>query len=95
MNGKDVFELAICTFRQREVETGQLEQHALSQELLFPIHGDFIMQMVPIIQENGESWPDLDYVVASLVLMGFEQDTADKDLVIRNLDSELATFNRT
>jgi hypothetical protein len=29
------------------------------------------------------------------VRMGFEQDTADKDLVIRNLDSELATFNRT
>ena len=115
MNIKNVFELGICVFNQRELETDQLEQHALTQEMLFAIDGDFIMPVAPIVQKNGESWPDLDRVVAirvpmgegvvfnngvwhwapfplkkrSSVIVGFEQDTADKDLVIRELDSRI------
>lgn len=115
MNIKNVFELGICTFNQRELETDQLEQHALTQELLFAIDGDFIMPVAPIIQKSGESWPDLDHLVAirvrmgegvvfndgiwhwapfplkksSSVIVGFEKDTADKDLVIRDLDSRI------
>jgi ureidoglycolate hydrolase len=115
MNIKDVFELGICTFKQRALETDQLEQHALSQEMLFAIDGDFIMPVAPIIQMNGQSWPDLDRLVAirvrmgegvvfnhgiwhwapfplketSSVIVGFEKDTADKDLVIRDLDGKI------
>ena len=115
MNIRDVFELGICTFNQRALETDQLEQHALTQELLFAIDGDFIMPVAPIIQKDGESWPDLEHLVAirvrtgegvvfndgiwhwapfplkkqSSVIVGFEKDTADKDLVIRDLDSKI------
>jgi ureidoglycolate hydrolase len=115
MNIKDVFELGICVFNQRELATEQLEQHALTQELLFAIDGDFIMPVAPIIQKNGKSWPDLEHMVAirvpvgqgvvfnngiwhwapfplkekSAVIVGFEKDTADKDLVIRDLDSRV------
>jgi hypothetical protein len=115
MNIKNVFELGICVFNQRALETDQLEQHAQTQEMLFAIDGDFIMPVAPIIQKNGEPWPDLDSVVAirvpmgqgvvfnkgiwhwapfplkarASVIVGFEQDTADKDLVIRNLDSRI------
>jgi ureidoglycolate hydrolase len=113
MNINEVFELGICTFNQRNLETAQLEQHALTQELLFAIDGDFIMPVAPIIQKKGDSWPDLDKLVAirvrmgegvvfndgiwhwapfplkerSSVIVGFEKDTANKDLVIRDLDS--------
>ena len=115
MNIKEVFELGICVFNQRELATDQLEQHALTQELLFAIDGDFIMPVAPVVQRNGESWPDLDHMVAirvpmgqgvvfnngiwhwapfplkatSSVIVGFEKDTADKDLVIRDLDSRI------
>ena len=73
------------------------------------------MPVAPIVQKNGESWPDLDNLVAirvrmgegvvfndgiwhwapfplkasSSVIVGFEKDTADKDLVIRDLDSKI------
>jgi hypothetical protein len=115
MKIKEVFELGICVFNQRELATNQLEQHAMTQELLFAIDGDFIMPVAPIIQRNGESWPDLEKVVAirvpmgqgvvfndgiwhwapfplkgkSSVIVGFEKDTADRDLVIRDLDSRI------
>ena len=115
MNIKNVFELGICVFYQRALETDQLEQHAQTQELLFAVDGDFIMPVAPIVQKNGESWPDLDRVVAirvpmgegvvfnhgiwhwapfplkakSSVIVGFEKDTADEDLVIRDLDSKI------
>jgi len=115
MNIKNVFELGICVFNQRALETNELEQHAQTQELLFAIDGDFIMPVAPIVQKNGEAWPDLDRVVAirvpmgqgvvfnhgvwhwapfplkasASVIVGFEKDTADKDLVIRDLDSKI------
>lgn len=115
MNIKNVFELGICVFNQRDLETDVLEQHALTQEMLFAIDGDFIMPVAPIIQKNGEPWPDLDRVVAirvpmgqgvvfnhgiwhwapfplkarASVIVGFEKDTADKDLVTRELDSKI------
>jgi len=115
MNIKNVFELGICVFNQRALETDQMEQHAQTQELLFAIDGDFIMPVAPIVQKNGEPWPDLDHMVAirvpmgqgvvfnngiwhwapfplkatSSVIVGFEKDTADKDLVIRELDSKI------
>ena len=115
MNIKNVFELGICVFNQRALETNELEQHAQTQELLFAIDGDFIMPVAPIVQQNGQSWPDLDRVVAirvpmgqgvvfnngiwhwapfplnarASVIVGFEKDTADKDLVTRELDSKI------
>ena len=115
MNIKNVFELGICVFNQRALETDQMEQHAQTQEFLFAIDGDFIMPVAPIIQKNGEPWPDLDHMVAirvpmgqgvvfnhgiwhwapfplkakSSVIVGFEKDTADEDLVIRDLDSKI------
>jgi ureidoglycolate hydrolase len=115
MNIKEVFELGICVFNQRELATDQMEQHTLTQEMLFAIDGDFIMPVAPIVRKNGEAWPDLDHVVAirvpmgqgvvfndgiwhwapfplkprSSVIVGFEKDTADKDIVIRDLDSKI------
>ncbi len=115
MNIKHVFELGICTFKKRDLVTQQLEQHALTQELLFAIDGDFIMPVAPIIDKEGEACPDLDRLVAirvktgegvvfndgiwhwapfplkgsSSVIVGFEKDTVEKDLVIRDLDSKI------
>jgi len=67
---KDKFELGVCTFRKRKLETTQLEQHAQTQELLYAIDGDFIMPVAPIKKIRGAAYPNLDRLEAVLVKQG-------------------------
>ena len=67
---KETFELGVCTFQKRKLETNQLEQHALTPELLYAIDGDFIMPVAPIKKVRGEAYPNLDRLQAIHVKQG-------------------------
>ena len=70
MDCDDVVEIGVCTFKKRELETEELEQHAKTPEFLFAIDGDFIMPVAPITYKNDEAFPDLDRALALRVRQG-------------------------
>ena len=67
---KDVVEFGITTFKKRDFDVLQLEQHAETPELLYAIDGVFVMPVAPIIYKNGEAYPDLDKIIAIKVGQG-------------------------
>jgi ureidoglycolate hydrolase len=63
-------EFGICTFKKRELIIEQLEQHIMTQELLFAVDDDFIMPVTSNLQSNGKNIPDLENLLAVRILRG-------------------------
>ena len=66
----DIVEFGITTFKKRDYNVLQLEQHAKTPEFLFAIDGAFIMPVAPITYKNGEAYPNLDKIIAIKVEQG-------------------------
>ena len=63
-DAKDTIEFGICTFKKRDLVIEQLEQHVLTQELLYAIDDDFIMPVATNIIQNSKNLPDIDNLIA-------------------------------
>lgn len=63
-------EFGITTFKKRDFNVAQLEQHAKTPELLYAIDGAFVMPVAPIIYKDGEAYPDMEKIIAIKVEQG-------------------------
>ena len=63
-------EFGICTYKKREPVIEHLEQHVLTQELLYAIDDDFIMPVAPNVTRGVRNVPDLDNLEAVEVRKG-------------------------
>lgn len=70
IEGKEDVEFGITTFKKRDLIAEKLEQHAQTQELLYAIDGDFIMPVAPVINKEGEEFPDEEKIIIIRVPQG-------------------------
>lgn len=67
---KDLLDFGIITFKKRDFEVEQLEQHTLSNELLFAIDRPFVIPITSNIYNNGEAFPDIKKIKAIRINQG-------------------------
>jgi len=69
-NSHDTIEFGICTFNKRDLVFEQLEQHILTQELLYAVDDDFIIPVAPNLIKSSGNLPDLDNLLAVRIRRG-------------------------